>query len=252
MTSPFHCGERGRAIRERHRPIPDDLRQVAAVKSGKTLIRHYGSSYATVQRWLKEAGIASCGRVLRPMPPDFAASAPAMSESGLTKHYRTNIRTIRRWCREAGVSPRKGQVNVRPVAPADFADNAPAMTRLELARHYRSHHNTIVRWLRETGVEARKHVPVPPKPIARPAAHRGFAGPKSTFVSRLHRDASLEGQAADHLRRFCAVYRCTETGRADQRGSHWRYGNAVLQPEELVERARWHGFDPEAWRRVAA
>jgi hypothetical protein len=53
------------------------------------------------------------------------------------------------------------------------------------------------------------------------------------------------------LRRICAVYRCTETGRADPKGKFWRFGNAVLTPDELIARAERKGWDPEEWRRVA-
>lgn len=136
----------------------------------------------------------------------------------------------------------------RKPRPADLADNAATMTTSALARHYRVHHDTVERWLADTGVTpaARRRAQKPrPKAVS-------YAGPKSAFVGTLPRDASLEGQAADVLRRLTFVYRCGETGAADQKGRFWRYGNAVLTGPELVERAKRHGFDPEGWKRVGA
>ena len=49
-------------------------------------------------------------------------------------------------------------------------------------------------------------------------------------------------QAADFLRRFSAVYRCSADGRIDPVGTHWRYGTRVLERLEIVRLAVAKGW----------
>lgn len=51
--------------------------------------------------------------------------------------------------------------------------------------------------------------------------------------------------AADFLRKFSPIYRCNERGRADVgEGAKrfWRYGNVILTPDELMQRAAAKGW----------
>jgi hypothetical protein len=73
----------------------------------------------------------------------------------------------------------------------------------------------------------------------------GGGGAVPGIVEQFHRDMSKAGQAADFLRRLGPVYRCTDLGRADIAGSMWRFGNAVLTADDLIDRAERKG-----WRAV--
>lgn len=221
--------------------------------------RRFGVSSVIVSRDFMRYGLkarerCSRGRGIRPMPPDFRTVAPGKSRNELRAIYHAGDRALFRWLDMAGIGTALLRSRPRP-CPPDFAAIAPTMTCNALANHYRASRDAVARWARETGVAAMpRHVaPVKPAPRRKPAVRNdGYAGPKSAFVARLPHDPSREGQAADVLRRFAAVYRCTETGRADQRGDYWRYGNRVLTGDELVERAGRHGFDPDGWRRIPA
>lgn len=63
-------------------------------------------------------------------------------------------------------------------------------------------------------------------------------------------DGSLASRAADFLRPLCPVYRCDAVGNPLPDGAFWLRGRAVLTDDELIERARVRGWDPDAWRRV--
>lgn len=166
-------------------------------------------------------------------------------------------------------TPPRPPVPPKVPAPPDLAEKAATMGRNALALHYGVSYNTMVRILKDAGVEAattraaRRPETMPrrrprPKLFQRAAPERnrtGYAGPKSAFVGSLPRDSSMEGEAADFLRRETRanIYRCTETGAYTEtktRRTHWRAGGAVLTGAELVERATSRGWNPDAWRQV--
>lgn len=253
-----------RRTRSDRRAVPDDFAALAPTMSATALFKHYRTSAAAIRRWKRETGIATIGYrpptpEKRPVPVDFAERAPTTTTRALARHYRTGFRIVVRWAQEAGVEPMRGtRQDARPV-PEDFTELAPTMYATRLAAHYGASHEMVARWARLTGVAPPKAPPGRPRdkkaavtrgPV-RLAANRGFDGPKSAFITRLSRDDSLEGRAADHLRRYAAVYRCTETGRADQHGAWWRYGSVVIDAGELIERAMRKGWVPDAWAVVA-
>lgn len=155
----------------------------------------------------------------------------------LAKHYRCCAKVIARWIKEAGVPPLTAgrgaypEHDRRPV-PDDFAVIAPAMSFQRLKAHYGCGYATLTRWLRETGITHGKPAPkqgkIKPFVVAR---HPGYAN------LALFKTADAEDLAADTLRKFGAVFRCDERGRADHKGKLWRFGNVVLTGDELIARA---------------
>lgn len=195
----------------------------------------------------------------RPCPADFTEAAAMMTRKALKRHFRAGDGAIQRWSEETGAVPLEGtRAGALPV-PADLADRAAEMHIAELARHYRVSHQTVARWLGRAGIRAKEFdkkaaalISPPPRRAVPPSQMRAFAGPKSSFVGLLPRDTSVEGRAADHLRREtrATMYRCTETGAADQGGKFWRFGAVALTRDEMLERARRHGFEPDGWARI--
>lgn len=189
-----------------------------------------------------------------PPPPEFAGLCATMTQNRLCIHYSCGSPLIKRWAKLAGVEPQRF---VRPFTPLpdDLAERAAEMTAAELARHYGFNDTQMRNMLARAGIEAKRYDQRTPKPkllkrTSRPAA---FRTPKQAHsFDTLRRETTTDGLAADHLRRDCAVYRCTETGRADQTGAWWRYGNVTVTPGELIERAIRKGWSPDAWRRLAA
>lgn len=194
----------------------------------------------------------------REAPGDFAKNAATMSQSKLMRHYCASHRMIQRWSKETGAEPKLGARYSRHPIPDDFTTLALVTTKVGLVRHYGVHNHTVARWLRLTQIEPpawerpRKEK-APRQKATRTSRPAAFRTPKQAHsFDTLRRETTTDGLAADHLRRFCAVYRCNERGRADQDGAWWRYGNAILTPAELIARAERHGFDAQEWRRLAA
>lgn len=146
--------------------------------------------------------------------------------------------------------------------PEDFPELWETMARGKLALHYGRSPNTIALWEKRCGLSrpsswrSPEHAAGSPKAkaqtkVARIAAVPNRRSPVPIAVERVQRDMSYVGQAVDYLRQYGPVYRCTDKGRADPAGTFWRRGCSVLTGNEIIERARYNGWNPDAWRQVA-
>lgn len=174
----------------------------------------------------------------RPCPPDFAALAPGMFHKNLMAHYGAGTDTVRRWAVECAVriGANADRSKLRQL-PDGFALVAPTMTIKELRLRFHACHAVIYRWLEDAGVKARK------------TTHWNQPG---SNVRRVTKDGSRTGIAAEYLRRFGPVYRCNKIGGPDTKGKLWRRGTAILTDDELIDRAQRNGWNPDAWREIAA
>lgn len=61
-------------------------------------------------------------------------------------------------------------------------------------------------------------------------------------------------RAADYLASYdrTPVFRIDDTGQPNAKGELWRYGTTRLTTEQMMAKAYRKGFDPDAWRRLAA
>jgi hypothetical protein len=178
---------------------------------------------------------------LRPLPADFAEQAASMRAAALGRHYKAAETTVARWYRDSGVPPPPRQVPI----PKDLAEQAAKMGVMQLARHYGRGDRLVRRWLKDAGLKALASPPRPRsdyKPREKPARSQPFIWKGQRTPRVPPRDSSLHGSAAEHLRRYAAVYRCSERGGADQEGEFYRYGTAILNPDELLMRAQRHGW----------
>jgi hypothetical protein len=199
--------------------------------------------------------------LIRPMPADFPEIGPTLTLADACRHWKAGAAAVHRWHRENGtkIAPyHRRHARPRPSEPAppEFVELAPTMCAGELKRHYMRGARVIRRWLEETGAtpkpfdrheqmlqvhrERRKSQPF----IRQPPPKRriwNYTGPKAKPLPG--RDWSIHGQAADHLRRYAAVYRCGEQGAANPNGDHYRFGNIVLTPDELLQRAQAKGWE---------
>lgn len=177
------------------------------------------------------------------MPADFAEKARGLSREETAIRFGISTRTAQRWRREAGLS--KAAPSKLPLAPEDFREIAPTLTIAEAKLHWRRSYYLIRRWYDEQQIEPARYIP-------KARTKRGVVH-RITPELKAQRDSSLEGRAADHLRTiYVSVHRCDAEGHANPKGKFWRAGLAVLTGEELVARARRHGFEPDAWARIAA
>lgn len=139
--------------------------------------------------------------------------------------------------------------------PEGFAAFAAVNGNAAVGARFRLSDKTVTRMRRETGVRA------PNPKVARASA--GKDEPKRKVLPRrapgkvptarvpAGGDGSLASRAADFLRPLCPIYRCDVLGTPMADGAFWLRGRAILTDEELIERARARGWDPDAWRRVS-
>lgn len=227
-------------------PIPADFAELARTTPNDHLAAHYGVSTKTIWRWSKAAGLTAKRTPAKPIPADFAEKARTLSIRKLAELYSTSETTVCKWRKAHGIGGGPSSIanaiaaRLIPV-PVDFADRAPGQSTNALCRIYGRTEKTVKRWRRETGIVAVAYV--------QPVKSRVVLPGRS--LNRAPQLTGREQEAAQHLRRWAAVYRCAETGRAEANGTHWRIGNAIVSPSELIERAERRGWDPEEWRRVA-
>lgn len=231
-------------------------------KMGTDAIRiHYRAGNATIARWRKESGIIAKrngGKQAMGIPADFKERGVGIMNRPLAEHYGVSLTTIGQWRRETNTPstcsnkgvPRK----IRRELPEDFAHFGRLLGQGALKVHYGTGSDTIKRWRTESGVTYSR----PPKPVREPRPKRLKSQPfkrqpaKRSIVSvmgRAHKtgftippDTSIEGSAAQVLRALAPTYRCDKLGRQDRDGDFWRYGNALLTPDELLVRATAKGW----------
>lgn len=225
------------------RPMPADFADNAWLGMRELKVK-YRSCFRTIARWRAELGGSDPRDPLANPPADFAAMAAKSNKTMLKQHYGVGDDRLRTWLRVSGIPAASPQFTKRRQAPDDLAELARTMTVTQIANHYRCYWGTAKRWLEEAGIEAgAASQPVPAKGASGGFVFRGHAAVRQARDMRMY---SVHDQAADVLRRErFVVFRCDERGRADQKGAHWRIGNTLLTPDELLARA-------DKYRRKAA
>lgn len=188
------------------------------------------------------ANSSAMAKLQRPMPDDFRDVAPGRTVNQLQKIYGCGPEAVKRWREEAGIAACvTGPTGKAPRAiPDSFALVARGMTMKQLRERFSASETLVRRWCAEAGVEPRRAG----------YAHFRQPGPRPLPDAR---DQSRAGMAAQFLQKFGSVVRCDAEGRVDPRGTHWlRGGRFVLTDEEIMDRARRNGWDPDAWMEIAA
>lgn len=183
------------------------------------------------------------GPACRPMPEDFHEVAKGKTINQLQAIYSCGANAVKRW-REAVGIPTGAPIACKRHQPAKrkmpdgFALVARNMTMRGLRTHFKASAIQVNRWCDEAGVTPRK------------AGQWRQPGPRPLPD---HRDNSRAGLAAQYLQRFGPVVRCNEDGRLNADGTHWlRGGRFILTDDEIIARAERNGWQPDAWKAIAA
>jgi hypothetical protein len=246
------------------RPMPDDFPQLAADHSNKWLVKHYGADKRAIVRWREEAGVPTCFTCrAQPIPAEFYEFGPVKPNAWLMEHFGIGNNQLWRWRKVTGIRAPHDRGNYRPI-PADFARVAPGMTATGLRKHYRTCEDTARRWAKESGIELATRQSRDKGMFANRTksnglnfAHRrknslGIATATRALKAAPPKLSDIYERAADFLRKDAVIFRCDINGKQVCDGFFWRYGNRVLEADELLQRAYRHGFEPDAWKRVAA
>lgn len=217
------------------------IRELRAKGLSSALIgAEIGLHKSAVIRYINKHNLGSCVPVkkniqTRPIPDDFAEMAAASNYKQLAAHYKASPNTVNRWIKESGaVALNTTPQKIKP--PADLAARVVGLNYTEAARELGVCTSVARRFMQEAGID--------PAPVKRTTTHLPKLPDFQRTDDRYQRDMSIVGQAADHLKRISAVWRCNERGSPDPAGKLWRRGSAILTDEELLERARFKGFEP--------
>lgn len=245
MRRPEGAGTRG----PYRRPIPADFVELAASGASVTELRmRYRVGQHLIARWIKQIGGKPRSRqnvALRPVPDDFAQWAAVETVDKLMSRYGCGTVLIARWRKESGAPrPHNRPGGQKPIADG-FADAAARLNITQLEEHFGVSRATIRKWLERAGLKAAR-----PHRVIVPCTS-SMGRPKAAPVIT-NRDTSRAGMAADYLRRFGPVVRCKANGSFDPKGSHWRRGSTVLCADEIIARAIRNGWNPDAWKVLAA
>lgn len=227
--------------RANSRPMPEGFAEDAFEMTTNELRAKYRCGSTTVQRWRCEVGNPRPDPTIP--PADLAKIALTMSKRGIAKHYDVGVKRVDIWLAATGISALDWKVSrpwqQRPM-PDDFEEVAPDMSRNQLVEHYQTSLVAVDRWLAATGI------------TPRPPVSHGFRNIKGNVSSlrqvfrfargaephvKALRNYDKYDEAADFMRHYGPCYRCDENGKANERGKFWRFGNVVMDREELLERA---------------
>jgi hypothetical protein len=231
----------GRAL---NRPMPSDFAARAATMGIHELRKHYHTGIPAIERWYAEAGVAQVYPPrFTPVPADFAAQCRVKWRSALAEHYGVSQTLVAKWCRRTGLTSAPAPVANRRDTPDRFAAIAPTMTVAQLKEYYGASKTLVRRWCADEGV------------APRPGLARAKSGPPQ--IRPAQADATLAGQAAQHLRRTRIVFRCDilpahERAKFPNRGRGLWYinGKGAVTEAEMLAMAEAKGFDPRAWARI--
>jgi len=84
------------------RTIPDDFVQMAKLKTGTEMRKHYKAHSKTVRRWSMEAGVTPLryplvSKATPPLPENFLETAKSMTMKEIARHYRASWKTAAAW-----------------------------------------------------------------------------------------------------------------------------------------------------------
>lgn len=181
-----------------------------------------------------------------PVPADFAEVAPTMTQRALAQRYGVDKATVAKWSAATGA----GSIGTFFRLPDGVEEMVRSGARCtDLMARYGVSQSTISRWLAKAGLQIEAE-PLVRQPVARRyVAPVKKSAPKREVSAPAH-DGSLAARAAEYLRRRDPVFRCTEAGVVNSKGSHWYTCSRVLTGGELVERAKAKGWDPDAWKQL--
>lgn len=249
-------------------PVPTDFAEHVNSESIRALSVRYGRNKDTIYRWIEVSGITRQnmrgGIAPRSVPDDFRAIQADQTIVELAGRYGVSTDMIDRWRREVG-----GKSVDKQGPPADFADRWATMSLIHLRKHYRIGSIKAASWIKELGLSRAPGKPIrskaKPKPekVARARSKPVKAIAPKKLPALGHRVTQLvapsrgNGEAAATYLQSnrgggWSVFRCDEAGRQLQGGKFWRVGRMVLPDAEVIAMAERKGFDPDAWKRIAA
>lgn len=180
-------------------------------------------------------------------------NAATMSQRHIAREIGCSQDAVGRLCKRLGLANRKAGLNTITDAEREFISaNWQTMTDEEMGAHLGRTACSVENQRLKMHLKREPKRP-PAKPTA-PGACRMVRDQTRAARSIDHRPTDTAVKAADYLASFdrTPVFRIDENGKPSAKGKLWRYGTARLTTDEMMAKAYRKGFDPDAWRRLAA
>jgi len=157
-----------------------------------------------------------------------------------------NHRNLAELCPPARERRRSVPVHTAKPMPEDFPLYAGIERNRDLMARYCVSKHLIARWRGECGVAARIGAPRLSAPKA-PVVYRGHKSYDADM-----RPAGINTDAQTYLQKQGPVWRCTETGRTDPKGTHYMVYGRIRTADEMVAMAERKGWRADEWKEIAA
>jgi len=184
------------------------------------------------------------------------ANAPTTPVCILAKAIGRDASTLARWLKRRGVEcPRLYIERVEQTHEQYVIANWLGQSDAELSANTGVGAETIRKMRLKLGLKrpqpkrGGKPNPVKAKGKPKPAHTNGYFRPRS-----VEQPKDTADRAAEHIASYdrTPVFRIADDGKPHPKGKLWRYGTTRLTTEQMLAKAYRKGFDPDAWRRLAA
>jgi len=177
-----------------------------------------------------------------------------MTKRELADHYGVVFSTIESALARKGLEAKRAPNYIDRSTYNDIAEMCKVMTVRQLTEHYGRSEDAVRKALAKRGLSA-VYVRNPlhmRKEKQRKAVQKNYTDNWGKRPQVSGRVETYADQAANFLRKECAVYRCKEDGKPDWTASHWRFGRRVMTEEELINTAKRKGWNGDQWGSMAA
>lgn len=254
------------------REVPADWHIMAPKMTQLEAAAYYQCGKVRIVRWMAETGI-KCGRLApncrRDFPANIAELAKGESIPTLAEKLGWGASTLRHRIRRefpdlhaqlvkngrehiaTSTSARmKGSDHLRRPIPDDFAHAMRTMNRAQMARHYNAHENTVSKWISQMPADLVAEYRQRIRAKATAAVKGTFALKKLSCPTPMQAGVmTLADKAMRWLQRYGPCYPMRIYNKVLD---DYSFRGVRMSGQALIAEARKRGWNPDAWRELAA
>ena len=247
------------------RPIPADWADVAPRLTQPELMAHYRCNDRCVRRWMAESGVNTKGANRRAWPADLEqiaigksvtdiARAIGWARNTLDQRLKAEYPELHAKAVACGLAQNAGAVAIRREVPDCFEGMCGKMSVSQLALHYRASTVTIRKWL-----AVRPHCAARVEMVA--TRNMAMSAKKARRQRYSHAPSkpqvgSEQVQAVTYIQqaiRFLQPHGvCYSRSVLHPKLEGYLFRGVVMTGAEIIAEATKRGWNPDAWRELAA
>lgn len=254
------------------REVPADWHIMAPKMTQLQAAEHYQCGKQRIVRWMRQTGIM-CGQIApnckKYFPPNIAELAHGQTVTTLSEKLGWSASALRQrirrefpdlhahlvengkeYTRAATMERMRGNDRFCRPIPDDFAQAMRTLSRKELAQRYRAHQNTISKWVAAMPADVVAEYRNKGRARATAAIKGAFALKNLSAAGNLQADAKTEADKAMRwLQRYGPCYPMRIYNKALD---DYSFRGIRMSGQALIAEARKRGWNPDAWREIAA